>query len=355
MPLKVLLLNFPATDITKEPSNVILTAAKLEDGPTLHDFHAILVDTEEILKPQWWAPGVQGVAFSRRYSSFDILNVKDKIREQIVTGGLVFCFSGPKRGHEFRSTPNYDFALDSYFFCPIDLGVVNERGDTFSPKTEELKYYTPLVQKIPKQDIDWLCHFSKTPENTRIIGANRAGYPVFIEVPFGTGKLVMLPHFKNRPQAATMIVNEIIPRMIAEETFAFAPQWLDIYVSTLEETLRQTLSEIEKSKRLLYTKDQALKKAVAFAFQKIGFTVEILPDGTLPDLRLKDGESSSIVEVKGHENKQSHRDDVLQIMGYMSETDIKEKGLVVVNHQFREEPCKRDATAFTAGAIDLAG
>jgi hypothetical protein len=357
MTLKVLLLNFPVTGILQTASSVRVTTLSIETNPTLHDFHATLIDTDEILNPSWWAQFSTNEIGSRNYSEDDIHAFSGRVKEQIMTGGLVFSLCNSAKIVNFITLVGgfaHRIPVMNYFFCPIDLGIISEKGDTFYPKSEELRYFVPLLKQIPKEDINWGCYFSKIPEKARVIGVNRAGYAVFLEVPLGAGKLVMLPHFKNKLQAATIIINEIIPRIIAEEDFSFSPQWLNSFVFPLEQNLRENLSEIEKAKRLLYTKDRVLKKAVAFAFEKIGFSVEILPDGTLPDLRLRDDKHLGMVEVKGHENKQGAREDVSQVLSYMSETDVAEKGLVVINPQFNEEPCKRNATAFTPAAIQLA-
>ena len=351
MGLKVLLLNFPREEIFKVPSNVTITQATIEEDLTLHDFHAIIVDTAEILDDRWW-PHTTTYLFSRVYKSNDLENFGKRVKEQIVTGGITFCFSSFK-GHRSMKSTDYHFDLSNYFFCPIDLGVVNETGNTFYPKFEELKYFASLLKTVSAGEIEWSCYFSKVPKNARVLGTNRAGYSVFLEVPLGAGKLVMLPLFKNRAQAVTTIVNEIIPQMIQEEEITFIPKWLPDFSSPFEKQTRSVLNAIQKAKRLLYTKDKALKKAVAFAFDKLGFKVDILPDGTLPDLRIADGEQRGIVEVKGHENRQATRRDVLQLLGYLSETEIEEKGIVVSNHEFSKEPSKRSEKAFTDGAIQL--
>jgi len=354
MPLKILLLNMSKTDVEKVPGNVMLTESTIEKAPTLHDFHVILMDMENLFNPNYWPHDRLGQIVSQAHTYDSLRKVSDRVNEQIVTGGVVFCFSSTLRT-KLIGLPRggKQCAFDNHWFIPVDLGIVSDKGDTFYPKTEELKYFAPLIKKILKQDIDWTCYFSKIPEKARVIGVNRAGYAVFLEVQIGSGRLVMLPHFKNRYQAATLIVNEIVPRMIHEEDFTFVPGWLDTFTTPFEKSIRESVSEIEKAKRLLYTKDQALEKAVAFAFDRIGFKVEMLPNGTLPDIRLSDGDQLLVVEVKGHENKQGSRDDALQLLGYMSETNVNEKGVVVINHQFNEEPSKRDTKAFTDGAIQL--
>jgi hypothetical protein len=231
---------------------------------------------------------------------------------------------------------------------------VNGPGDTFHARYEELRYLAPLLKNIPSEEIEWQCYFSKIPEGTRVIGVNRAGYPVFVEVPLGTGKLIMLPRFKDRRKAVTTIINEIIPQVVHEE-FVFTPKWLPDFSSPYETQLRSVLKELENARKLLYTKDKFLKKAVAWAFQKLGFQVTVLPDGTMPDLKISNGVQTAVVEVKGHENKQADRKDVLQLLGYLSEEDTKEKGIFVSNHEFSCSPDKRSEKAFIEGAVKLGG
>jgi len=353
MVIKVLALNFPKEDLPDNlfSDNVEITQASFLKSPTPHDFHVVILDASEVLKREWWNATREGYLSSDEHNLDYFCGFNDKIGEQVKTGGITFCFAYKHFKAYFRNEVN---TIDNYFFCPIDLGVVNEKGNTFSLKYEELKYFSPLFRKIPIEEIYWDCYFSKIPEGTRIIGVNRAKYPVFMEVPIGTGNLVLLPRFKDRKKAVDIIINEIIPQMIHEDEFIAVPQWVSSFSSLFEREVKNTLKELDATKRLLYTKDKIFKKAVAFSFKKMGFQVEILPDGTLPDLRICDGEQKAVVEVKGHENKQSDRKDVLQLLGYISEEDTTEKGIFVSNHEFNNEPSKRHEKAFTDGAIQLA-
>ena len=110
---------------------------------------------------------------------------------------------------------------------------MSKPGDTFYPKSEELKYYSALLKNVLDKGISWSCYFSNLPENSRVIATNRAGYPVFAEIPIGLGKLVMLPTFKNRTQAVTRIVNELVPQMVHEEEPFPAPGWLPDFSSEI--------------------------------------------------------------------------------------------------------------------------
>ena len=352
MGLKILALNFPAKDIpTQIPANIEITQATFNNPPTLHDFHVLLLDTSEVLSSDYWERTTAGHLASGDHNLDYFLEFKNKVNEQIMTGGVTFCFSCRRHSRNYY----YDsWKIDNYFFCPLDLGIVNEKGNTFSVKYDELRYFNPLFRRIPLGEIEWDCYFSKPPIGARILGINRAKYPVFMEVPIGGGKLVLLPRFKDRHKAVTIIINEIIPQMVHEEGFAVMPQWFPDFSSSYEQEVKTTLKDLETAKRLLYTKDKVLKNAVAFALKKLGFQVDVLPDGTQPDLKIRDGEQMAAVEVKGHENAQADRKDVLQLLGYMSEEDTTEKGVFVANHEFNIQPQKRREKAFTEGAIQLA-
>jgi hypothetical protein len=354
MGLKVLLLNFPHKPRLGTSSSITLTESDIKTKPTLHDFHAIIMDMTSVFSWSYWnALGPGDYIDARNYSIDELIDYRKKISEQIATGGVTFCFSGPASTKERVWVAEGYFHVNNYFCCPLDLGVVNDKGDTFYPKFEELKYFNPLIRQTPIEDITWQCYFSSLPEKTRVLGVNRAGYAVFAEIPIGAGKLVMLPRFKHMDQAATILVNDILPQMIHEGEFTFMPQWLSDFSSPFEEQTRSALSEIEKAKRLLYTKDKSLKKAVAFALEKLGFVVDQLPDGTNPDLRISDGEQKAICEVKGHENRRSDRPDVLQLLGYSTEQVSEEKSVFISNHEFNKEPFKRSKEAFTEAAIQL--
>ena len=348
MPIKVLLVNFPREEIYQTPVNVEIASNEIlgVTRSTIHDYHVIILDVNEINKTWGFVRG-KDAQVQELFHDY-LKGLAAQLREQIETGGVAFCFAGPL--NDLRGQPYSD---TNYDWCPIDLGIVSASGDTFYPKSEELRYYNALLKNVPDKGIIWSCYFSKLPENSRVIATNRAGYPVFAEIPIGQGKLVMLPTFKDRLQAVTTVVNELVPQMVHEEEPFPAPDWLPNFSSEIEAKTRTLLKEIDTAKKLLYAKDKVLKKAVAYAFQKLGFSVNILPDGTLPDLEVSADEMKGVIEVKGHDNKQVDRKDVLQLLGYLSETDAKVKGMFVSNHELRIPPDSRSPQAFTEGAIQL--
>jgi hypothetical protein len=349
LPIKVLLIEFPRGEILGKPSNVEIYDCEIGSEPTLHDYHAIIIDVDEIINKK----------LDLHISSQDPLNefcrgitaLHGKVREQLQTGGVVFCFAGQK--NQFLT---YVTMRTSYDWCPVNVEVTNSSGDTVLPRFEELKYYAPLFKDLRDKSVHWTCYFPEAtlPKDSRVLATNRAGYPIFVEIPLGAGKLVMLPKFKNRIKAVTAIVNEVLPHMVREEEPTYLPEWLSEFVPEIEANTGRLLKEIDTAKRLLYSKDRALKRAVAYALEKIGFTVKILPDGTLPDLQISTDEMNAVVEVKGHDKEQADRKDVLQLLGYLSETDLRMKGVFVCNHKLQTSPVSRGEVAYTAGAIQLA-
>jgi hypothetical protein len=345
----VLLIEFPREEILGKPSNVEIYDCKIGSEPTLHDYHAIIMDVDEIVNKKLHSHVLSENLLHDLGQAIAALH--GEVQEQLQTGGVVFCFAGERS----RFTA-YTTVRTSYDWCPVNVGVMNSSGDTVLPRFEELKYYAPLFKDLRDKSVYWTCYFPEEmlPKDSRVLATNRAGYPIFVEIPLGAGKLVMLPKFKNRIQAVTAIVNEVLPHIVREEEPTYVPEWLSEFVPTIEAETKGLLKEIDTAKKLLYSKDRALKKAVAYALEKMGFTVKILPDGTLPDLQISTHEVNAVVEVKGHDKEQADRKDVLQLLGYLSETDLRMKGVFVCNHKLQTSPVSRGQVAYTAGAIQLA-
>lgn len=226
MTLKVLLLNFPYKTIPRPASDISVYNSTIKDKATLHDFHAVLIDMKTVFNDMFW--GSSGVAGYQNASGFSESSLQkfgtEKIKEQIETGGITFCFAAAYSETRMAYSSGYSTA-NNRFCSPLDLGFVSDYGDTFNPKLEELKYFNTFV-KNTLDSITYECYFSKLPEKTKILGTNRAEYPVFIEVQIGKGKLVMLPRFKNMSEASTSLVYDVLPQMIQHEDVLFAPKWI---------------------------------------------------------------------------------------------------------------------------------
>lgn len=352
--IKVLMLNFYQKERIDSSKSISVMWENIKNKPTLHDFHVVFFDVTTILNPNLWN-NYTGDYLDATQIIPDRLS--SEVKEQIETGGVTFLFCGNSHSRKFAKKEIdgsilYGY-LNNYFCSPIELGVVNEKGDTFSFKYEELRYYNPLVKKFPKEQITWDCHFSKLPADAKILGVNRAGYPVFAEVPLGNGKLVLLPQFSEKYHTISVLINEIIPQMVHEEEPVFTPKWVSEFTTEFEKNTRSLLSIIDKNKRLLYTEGKLLKKAVRLAFETLGFEVKELPDGTNADLEIFDGEQKAVIEIKGHKNRQSDRKDVLQLLGYSTPEGDAVKGIFVSNSEYCKTPKERSPGGFKQGAIDL--
>jgi hypothetical protein len=354
MTLKVLLLNLTPREKIVTSSNISIKLENIKNRSTLHDFHAIIIDTNEVLDPKYW-----GIYSTSHLNASKIVpdELRSEVKEQIETGGITFLFCGAEWITEsavgtYAGTVVYE-SISNYFCSPIHLGVKNDKGDTFNFNSENLKYFTPLIREIPREQISWECYFSELPENAKVLGVNRAGYTVFAEVPMENGRLVILPRFKDRYQAITLLIKEILPQIIHEDEPLFIPTWLSDFTSDLETKTRNLLSDIDKSKRLLYTEGKQLEKAVGLAFETMGFLVKTLPHGTNADLEIFDGDQKAVVEVKGHKKRQSDRKDVLQLLGYSTPEGEYVKGIFVTNHEYCKSPKERNNDGFKQGAIKL--
>lgn len=341
--------------------NVRYNIATFDTLPTLHDFHIIFIDVDEILKKNYW---------KRKHGIFPD-HIRSKIKEQIASGGILFCFSGtPFRNHFTDDlttfTPYHDIEnldnknlennyLYNYFFCPIRLGIVPENGDTFRYIPDNLKYFKALMKQIPPDDVYWKCYFSEISDSIKILGVNRAEYPVFIEASISEGKLIMLPSFKNKQSAFFIIANEIIPQMILEEDInQLEPQWLVEMKFPLEIELRQKLSDIKNAKKVISTSGKSLEKAVLNSLKLMGFEVKKLHKAAHADIQISVDGKEAIVEVKGHQNRKANRIEFNQLWGYIYENEIDSKGILIVNHEFDKPPIERSKSAFSDDVINAA-
>jgi hypothetical protein len=350
--------NLPISD-QQSIGEITFSKATFENLPTLHDFHIIIIDISDIFDKDFWEWSIK----------INPDSIRDKIREQIVTGGIVLCFCDVPvmwdQRFKFQLYHNLELQdmknsaetqyLFNYFFCPIPLGIVNEKGDTFQYITENLKSFKLLMKKIPKEDIFWNCYFSRNEPIIKSLGVNRAGYSVFTEVTLGEGKLIMLPSFKNKIGAFFTIIQEIIPQMVKEDDLGqIVPKWATEIKLPIEDGLKLKLSEIRNAKNLISTNGKTLEKAVMSAFTLLGFRVEKMNIGSHSDIQIFDGDKTALVEVKGHKNRQGTRTEINQIFAHLAEIENSPKGIMVVNHEFDKPQKERSESAFTLDVIKLA-
>jgi hypothetical protein len=356
MTIKILFINSKLNDKIDKTKEFEIFSTTFQKLPTLHDFHVLFIDTEELINLAFWI----------KSKVFDYADAKLKILEQISSRGFTFCFCSTydyleQKVLEKSSQGEYcNNLLNNYFFTPPEVFISNESGDTFTPEYADLGFYNPLFKnnKIPLSDISWKCHFTNLPKGSLVLGRNRAGHPVFVEIPVGSGKLVMLPYFKDKSIVANIIIKEILPQIFKEENIEYSiPAWLKDYDIPIEQELRSKLSKIQNTKKLLFTQSKPLEKAVELAFSLLGFKVKRLEPGSHADILIFDDDFKALVEVKGHSNRQAKRVELSQFFSTVTEFqefDKISKGIFVVNHEFEKKPENRSKEGFTQDAVQLA-
>lgn len=323
-------------------------AVDIDIIPTLHDFDVIIIDMENLVDKELYNSLQLGTKLKRDLGHDKI---KLTISRAVNSGTIVFVFSSKLKR---RKRVVGDSILSSYDWLPPEISIIQEYGDTLRINQENISEYKPLFDEYDPENIIWDCYFNKYPENSKVIATNRAGYAIFLEVPFGKGKYVFLPNFLDRQKAINIIVNRIIPQIVRTEDLFDVPKWVRNYSHPIEEKTRRILSEFSKAKQIIYTNDRGTERASALILEVLGFQVNRLPAGTLPDLELHYEDSSAIVEVKGHENRRTNRANIAQILAYESEIDEDVKLIVISNHEFSKSPDERSDVAYTQSAIHLA-
>ena len=357
MTIKILFVNsnlyFGVREFNKDIS---ISNATFQLLPTLHDFHVIFIDTDSIFDPSFWT----------KLKPFNKNDAKSRIFEQVSSGGVIFCFCSSQSFLERKILEQTVIGdevktgyLSNYFFTPPGLSIEYEAGDTFTLDYAELRYFNPLFKnnKIPLTDITWRCHFTSLPKDTRILGKNRAGYPVFIEIPLGSGKIIMLPYFREKSIVVNTIIKEILPQIFKEENIEYLlPDWLKDYDIPIEQELRDKLSKIQNTKKLLYTQSKPLEKSVELAFSLLDFDVKRLKQGSHADILISDDDFKALIEVKGHNNRQAKKAELIQLYAAIEELPESDdiKGIFFVNHEFEKKPEDRSKEGFTQDAIHFA-
>ena len=151
-----------------------------------------------------------------------------------------------------------------------------------------------------------------------VLGRNRVGDVVALEIPFDEGRLILVPPLVGvSPSQEAIALLEAVERAAERPAFASEPDWLPAYPVPGEEGLVDELSglrerhatlsakidevsdrlgEKTRIKRLLYTRGRfALLPAAADAFRALGFDVEC-SDLTL-ELRSAEGDALVVVEA----------------------------------------------------------
>lgn len=99
------MLNFPYNP-SKINSDINVFNGKIKDRLTLHDYHAIFIDTASLFNTDYWAY-YSGNTLDADFRSQDLVNYGAKIKEQVETGGVTFCFASNPCDHSMHFKDGY--------------------------------------------------------------------------------------------------------------------------------------------------------------------------------------------------------------------------------------------------------
>ena len=202
-----------------------------------------------------------------------------------------------------------------------------------------------------------------------VLARNKVGDIVSLEIPFGEGRLVLLPPVEgvSSSQEAAVLM-EAATTSILRPAFFAEPDWLPAYPLSGEEALRDEslrltdrkeklankideisskLEQVTRYKRILFTQGRfSLFPAVADAFRALGFDVERMNQHLV--LRSEEGDATCISEASEQAaiGVTSYRQLLSLVDHARTAQEEATKGILVVSGSRELDP-KRRPTQFT--------
>ncbi len=201
-----------------------------------------------------------------------------------------------------------------------------------------------------------------------VLARNRVGDVVALEVPFGEGRLILVPPLVGvAPSQEAIVLLEAVEKAAARPTFSSEPDWLPAYPVPGEEglvdelaglrerhaTLSAKIDEVSERlrgkariKRILYTRGRfSLLPAAGDAFRTLGFDVEQTDD--LLELRSDEGDALAVVAATERVavGLPPYRRLLREIDRSITEGEEALKGILVVSGSRELDP-KRRPTQF---------
>jgi hypothetical protein len=256
------------------------------------------------------------------------------------------------------------FPANSRFLARRGKDIVLENtGNPFEDylrNFEEKAVYHAVYQDLLATPVD---HFAT------VLARNKVGDIVALEIPFGEGRLVLLPSIENvSPSHEATVLIEAVSTAVLRPAFFAEPDWLAAYPLPGEEALRDErlrlndrkenltdkideissqLEQVTRYKRLLYTQGRfSLLPAVADSFLTLGFEVEKVGQHLI--LRSDEGDATCVSEA----SEQATIDLVpyRQLLRLVDRAHTEEgdatKGILVISGSRELDP-KRRPTQFT--------
>ena len=366
------------------------------DSPSFSSVDAVLIDPLSIAS-HWATVGIDGSGDRRTHRGHDlglgraVSSVMARRRREasdllLKAGGTLVCRLRPRgRPLHILSDDGPSERIDRYSWLPSVSHVdrqyhlsfpansrfVPRRGTdihlagTDSPFEEFLKRvagnleYEAVCQDLLETPIE---HFAT------VLARNRIGDVIAVEIPYGEGRLVLVPPTRGvSPASEATALVEALMKVGTRSGFEGAPDWISSYETTGEPALRDELTsltnrrdklnaKIEETqkryntttlmKRLLFAQSQAaLRQAGEDACRALGFELETTPDGLIirsPEgtARMMFAASDSAVDI------QPYRRLLKFIDRARTENTDPKKGILVVNG-FRHLDPRQRSTEFT--------
>lgn len=310
------------------------------DSPSFSAFDAVLIDPISIAN-HWATVGIDGSGDRRTHRSHDLglgravsVVMARRRREAsdllLKAGGTLVCRLRPRgRPLHILSDDGPSERIDRYSWLPsvslvdrqhhlafpansrfvprrgtdVRLAGTDSPFESFLKRMDGMLEYEAIYQDLLETPID---HFAT------VLARNRIGDVIAAEIPFGEGRLILLPPTRGvSPAAEAAALIEAVMKADARSGFEATPDWIASYETAGEPALRDELASLTsrrdkltakieetkrrhedatRMKRLLCVQGRvALMRAGEDACRALGFETEQTRDGLV--LRSKEGDA----------------------------------------------------------------
>ncbi|MFW6753801.1 hypothetical protein ACKUG4_24300 [Pseudomonas glycinae] len=381
--------NFEESDI------VIVDLASKEI--TMHAPHGKHAPEQET---DLWAKCDKGWIDARTRTS---LLIKENLDRIVKNGGILIAFSAPDSPMKFQwayanrnnlVTENKISGGVWNLTTPFErLELIPESGSTIEI-TEDSLLATLLNRHL--QDAKFTCTFRylwSKDTAWRTIAKNKFDMSVSAITEYGKGLVIIVPQIISKSSFIEELLESVLPELrpdlfteIERGKWTHLPEYelerikelenrKNLIISEKEKEINEILKEIATQRKtngwihdLLTTTGDDLVTAIKNALSELGFKhiidVDEIRDAESKsrreDLRIEDGETLLVVDIKGVKGRASD-DDIMQAnkhalinMRELKKTNIQ--GLSIINQQRNIPPLDRDnANAFRKEILDFAG
>ena len=361
------------------------------DSPSFSSFDAVLIDPKSI--PTHWARvAIDGSGDRRTHRGHDlglgraVTAVMARRRREasdllLKAGGTLICRLRP-RGRPLHIL--YDDApseqMDRYSWLPsvsmvdrqhhlafpangrfiprrgsdVRLAGTDSPFEAYLKRMEGMLEYEAIYQDLLETPIDRF---------TTVLARNRVGDVISVEIPYGEGRLVLVPPTRGvSPASEAAALVEAVEKSGTRSGFEGAPDWISSYETVGEPALRDELSSLRsrrdklvakiaeaqekydaatKLKRLLFAQSRStLKQSAEDACRALGFEAELDSEGLI--LRSEEGDARMLLAAsESAVDIQPYRRLLGLIDRARTENTDPKKGILAVNGFRHLDPRQR--------------